>query len=189
MFFILINQVSEASILWPLVAARGASVLLISFFAVARRQAFQQHRRLPFIALYFADPQQAGCRIEIAPHAGGLDAIQLALQHVKHSCRALLRREALHNLIAALQVELKTRTQEVEAAAPEQLPVGLGRLTSEILEREVADWNRFQNRRQVASYTGLCPSEHSSGQSRQLQCSFHQDRRDIGRTGQTPSPR
>ncbi|HWA10851.1 MAG TPA: transposase, partial [Opitutaceae bacterium] len=25
---------------------------------------------------------------------------------------------------------------------------------------------RFRNRRQVASYTGLCPSEHSSGQSR-----------------------
>ena len=35
-----------------------------------------------------------------------------------------------------------------------------------VLEREVADWGRFQNRRQVASYTGLCPSEHSSGGSR-----------------------
>ena len=70
--------------------------------------------------------------------------------------------EPLRRLIAALEVELKTRTQEVEAAAPEQLPVGLGKLTSEILDREVADWNRFKNRRQVASYTGLCPSEDSS---------------------------
>src|SRR5437870_45374 len=74
--------------------------------------------------------------------------------------------EPLRRLIAALEVELKTRTQEVEAAAPEELPVGLGKLTSEILEREVADWNRFQNRRQVASYTGLCPREDSSSNRR-----------------------
>src|SRR5207249_5941204 len=65
--------------------------------------------------------------------------------------------EPLRRLIAALEVELKVRTQEVEAAARAQLPVGLGKLTSQILEREVADWNRFKNRRQVASYTGLCP--------------------------------
>jgi transposase len=75
--------------------------------------------------------------------------------------------EPLRRLIAVMEVELKSRTQEVEAAAaPEQLPVGLGKLTSEILEREVADWNRFKNRRQVASYTGLCPKEDSSSDRR-----------------------
>lgn len=74
--------------------------------------------------------------------------------------------EPLRRLIGVLQAELKTRTQEVEAAAPEQLPVGLGKLTSEILEREVVDWKRFTNRRQVASYTGLCPSEDSSSNRR-----------------------
>jgi transposase len=74
--------------------------------------------------------------------------------------------EPLRRLIAALEVELHARTQEVEAAAPAQLPVGLGKLTSEILEREVADWNRFKNRRQVASYTGLCPKEDSSSDRR-----------------------
>ena len=74
--------------------------------------------------------------------------------------------EPLRRLIIALEVELKTRTKEVEAAAPEPLPVGLGKLTSEILEREVADWNRFKNRRQVGSYTGLCPSEDSSSDRR-----------------------
>ena len=42
----------------------------------------------------------------------------------------------------------------------------MGKLTSEILEREVADWKRFTNRRQVASYTGLCPSEDSSSDRR-----------------------
>jgi len=30
----------------------------------------------------------------------------------------------------------------------------------------VADWSRFKNRRQVGSYTGLCPSEDSSGPRR-----------------------
>jgi transposase len=74
--------------------------------------------------------------------------------------------EPLRRLIAALEVELKTRTREVEAGAPPELPVGLGKLTSEILEREVADWHRFKNRRQVASYTGLCPSEDSSSNRR-----------------------
>jgi transposase len=74
--------------------------------------------------------------------------------------------EPLRRLIAALELELQGRTQEVEAAAPEQLPVGLGKLTSQILEREVADWTRFKNRRQVASYTGLCPREDSSSTRR-----------------------
>ena len=74
--------------------------------------------------------------------------------------------EPLRRLIAALEVELKARTVEIEAAAPEQLPVGVGKLTSQILEREVADWNRFKNRRQVGSYTGLCPSEDSSSERR-----------------------
>ena len=74
--------------------------------------------------------------------------------------------EPLRRLIGALELELQSRTQEVEAAAPEQLPVSLGKLTSQILEREVADWNRFKNRRQVASYTGLCPREDSSSTRR-----------------------
>jgi len=74
--------------------------------------------------------------------------------------------EPLRRLLAAVEVELQARTREVQAAAPEGLPLGLGKLTSEILEREVGDWNRFQNRRQVGSYTGLCPSEDSSSQRR-----------------------
>jgi transposase len=74
--------------------------------------------------------------------------------------------EPLRRLIAAVEVELKSRTVEIETAAPKQLPVGLGKLTSQILEREVADWQRFKNRRQVASYTGLCPREDSSSDRR-----------------------
>ncbi len=70
--------------------------------------------------------------------------------------------ELLRRLIQALEQELKSLTQALSDAAPEQLPMGLGKLTYEVLEREVADWNRFDNRRQVASYTGMCPREDSS---------------------------
>lgn len=74
--------------------------------------------------------------------------------------------EPLRRLIQALEQELKTLTQAVTKAAPEQLPMGLGKLTYEMLEREVRDWSRFENRRQVASYTGMCPREDSSAQRR-----------------------
>jgi len=74
--------------------------------------------------------------------------------------------EPLRRLIQALEPELKTLTQALTDAAPEQLPMGLGKLTYEVLEREVGNWNRFDNRRQVASYTGMCPREDSSAQRR-----------------------
>lgn len=63
--------------------------------------------------------------------------------------------------------EVETLTPRVEALN-EGLPTpyGLGALTAAILRAEILDWNRFTNRRQVGSYTGLCPSEYSTGQSR-----------------------
>ena len=72
----------------------------------------------------------------------------------------------LQRLLLAVEAELKTLTQQLEQAAPAALPLGLGALTQEILEREIGDWQRFKNRRQVASYTGLCPREDSSAQRR-----------------------
>lgn len=51
-------------------------------------------------------------------------------------------------------------------ATPKHVRVaGIGPLSAELLDREIGDWNRFTNRRQVASYTGLCPGEDSSGDS------------------------
>ena len=38
------------------------------------------------------------------------------------------------------------------------------------IDREIGDWRRFNNRRQIASYTGLCPGEYSSGQKRLQGC-------------------
>lgn len=69
-------------------------------------------------------------------------------------------------ILVSLDAELQALTVRLQQAAPAGLPTGLGPMTWELLTREVGDWHRFRNRRQVASYTGLCPSEHSSGQSR-----------------------
>jgi len=65
----------------------------------------------------------------------------------------------------AVQADQKEREvrSELEAAAPEQLPKGVGALTWTVLSREIQDWSRFTNRRQVASYTGLCPGISQSG--------------------------
>src|SRR5213596_3092855 len=69
----------------------------------------------------------------------------------------------LQEKIAALTIQLQS------AAAPNQ-PRGLGLMTSVIIDREIGDWNRFNNRRQIASYTGLCPGEYSSGKTRLQSC-------------------
>jgi transposase len=58
-------------------------------------------------------------------------------------------------------------TAQVEAlSAGRPRPKGLGALTAALLEGEILDWHRFHNRRQVGSYTGLCPSEASTGSRR-----------------------
>ena len=74
--------------------------------------------------------------------------------------------EPLRRLIEALERELDAQTQALNAAAPAGLPVGLGKLSYEILEREICDWDRFKNRRQVASFTGMCPREDTSADRR-----------------------
>ena len=76
------------------------------------------------------------------------------------------RLEVLRPVLALLDTQIAALGVELEAAAPKDLPRGLGKLTSVVLTREVCDWSRFKNRRQVASYTGLCPGEHSSGNKR-----------------------
>jgi transposase len=78
----------------------------------------------------------------------------------------IIRLEVLRPVLAALDTQIAGLTLELEAAAPGDLPRGLGQLTSVVLTREVCDWKRFRNRRQVSSYSGLCPGEHSSGNKR-----------------------
>src|SRR6266478_7667732 len=66
--------------------------------------------------------------------------------------------------IRAAKANLDRLTREIEALVKEQsIPVGLGALTVSLIEGEVCDWQRFNKRKAVGSYTGCCPSEHSSG--------------------------
>jgi transposase len=82
-------------------------------------------------------------------------------------------KELLQNsqpILVALQEKIGALTLQLQSAARSQQPRGLGKMTSVIIDREIGNWNRFNNRRQVASYTGLCPGEYSSGNSRLQSC-------------------
>lgn len=68
----------------------------------------------------------------------------------------------LRDLLLAVQKQLESATTRLQSAATSQ-PCGVGALTSQMLEREILDWNRFKNRRQVGSLTGMCPGVHASG--------------------------
>lgn len=75
------------------------------------------------------------------------------------------RLEVFRRLLTTVTAELNAATTALEAAAPAARPKGMGELTYAVVEREVGDWNRFTNRRQVGSYTGLCGGVSSSGTS------------------------
>ncbi len=76
------------------------------------------------------------------------------------------RLESYRPALLGLQEQITQLGRELEAAAPASIPVGLGKLTTVVLTREICDWHRFQNRRTISSYTGLCPGERSSGSKR-----------------------
>jgi transposase len=71
--------------------------------------------------------------------------------------------EVMRTVLEAVDAQEKTRRKRLEEAAPKQLPKAVGALTWVLLAREICDWARFKNRRQVSSYTGLCPGVHQSG--------------------------
>lgn len=70
--------------------------------------------------------------------------------------------EVLRGLLLSVQEQLNLATARLEQAASKQ-PCGVGALTSQVVEREILRWDRFKNRRQVASLTGMCPSLWSTG--------------------------
>ncbi len=75
--------------------------------------------------------------------------------------------EKLRELILALEAQLDVlEAQLVLRVAGQQRPKGLGEISLVTLDSEVCDWNRFNNRKQMGSYTGCCPGEHSSGGKR-----------------------
>jgi transposase len=66
----------------------------------------------------------------------------------------------LHELRGALQkqAEKDNKLEKVYQSVP-----GIGLITSRTLANELGDLSRFENERTLFAYTGLTPSEHSSG--------------------------
>jgi transposase len=82
-------------------------------------------------------------------------------------------KELLNNsqpVLLALEEKIHALTVQLQVAAAPNQPRGLGLMTSVVIDREIGNWHRFVNRRQVGSYTGLCSGEYSSGQTRLQTC-------------------
>jgi len=75
------------------------------------------------------------------------------------------RLQVFRELILAVDRAVRQLTQGLVVEAPRVRPKGMGGLTHEVVSSEVADWDRFKNRRQVGSYAGLTGGVSDSGQS------------------------
>src|SRR4051812_208683 len=91
--------------------------------------------------------------------AGGEEWVRAALEPQ----RAIA--QALHAQILELDQRLAAQAPQALTIA---LPHGLGQLTALTACQEVMDWQRFSNRKQVGSYIGCSPSEHSTGDGQLL---------------------
>lgn len=66
-------------------------------------------------------------------------------------------------LIEEVQKRLGVVEKKLEDWAPKQLPKGFGRLSFALLSRELCNYQRFKNRRNVGGFSGLCGGVSSSG--------------------------
>jgi len=90
-------------------------------------------------------------------------------EELKEECPTMFQLlSPLRKVILVIEEQLLEMTQllEQDSVAQKDRPKGLGALTWRMIKGEVCDFARFNNRREVASYTGLCPSETSSGSKR-----------------------
>ena len=100
---------------------------------------------------------------------------QQALRELSLAGWSARRRQDLLSLLASLNVQIGELDQAAEAAA-EQHPQarllmtqpGVGPITSLAFALTIGDATRFQHGKQVASYLGLIPREHSSGGRQRL---------------------
>lgn len=66
--------------------------------------------------------------------------------------------------VTALRLKIEQAAQKHLPSSMPVLPQGFGELSMEIVRREVCDWHRFKNRRNVGSFFGMCCAESSSGE-------------------------
>lgn len=70
----------------------------------------------------------------------------------------------LRELILPIEAQLDAlETELVARLEGQERPKALGKISLVTLDGEVCDWGRFYNRKQMGSYTGCCPGEHSTG--------------------------
>ena len=87
----------------------------------------------------------------------------LVTKLAQHSPVLVATLEITRKIVTQVHEQVVALTNQLEAVANQDRAKGVGALTTEVLRREICDWDRFTNRRQVASYTGLCPSVYASG--------------------------
>jgi len=73
---------------------------------------------------------------------------------------------ALRTIIVVVEEQIVRLEKCLEKMTEVALPKGIGSVIFQQMEREVCDWNRFETRKQVGGYTGLCPSEDTSDKRR-----------------------
>ncbi|MCC5022234.1 MAG: transposase [Candidatus Synoicihabitans palmerolidicus] len=74
--------------------------------------------------------------------------------------------EPLRVIVLVIEEQIALVEQRLEEMSAVALPKGMGTVIFEQMEREVCDGGRFDTRKQVGSYTGLCPSEDTSDRRR-----------------------
>ena len=78
------------------------------------------------------------------------------------------RFEGLRDEVTALERHLRHLAKTSRYKSPYEALrkiSGVGLVTSLVYLTEMGDLNRFDNRRQIAAYLGLCPSSHESGEA------------------------
>lgn len=72
--------------------------------------------------------------------------------------------QALDTEIQTLEQQLKQQAEQDPYEATYRSVPGIGLISARVLSNELGNMSHFDNERQLFSYTGLTPSEHSSGE-------------------------
>jgi transposase len=89
-------------------------------------------------------------------------------KHPQHAELLLRMLGDFQEMVLKVTEKLEALTKEQQQKVRDERPAdkrikGLGELSAAQIQAEIGDWNRFTNRRQVSSYTGLCPGVQGSG--------------------------
>lgn len=76
--------------------------------------------------------------------------------------------ELLRPQLQSSEKQVATLTAQLEQRVTGPLPAGLGAMTMALFEAEMCDVRRFNNRKQVGSYIGCCPSQYASGETARM---------------------